>query len=279
MAVPLLYDRQYCLPDATDSVSVTPSGVSWGNSSWVELEDSMPTAGILTGITPLSLAAFSASPAVGYEFDIGVGSAGNEVVISTFRGSFAFIANTPSASGCPWIPCVFGIDAIPAGSRVAVRMRIASTNTTAWKVGVTYLRKPLTGSLETTTAPIKTWPPADTAQVLTLTSTWSNTAWAEVREASGAPTWYITGLVIWRLVGNTEIELDFGTGASSSESVIWTIRHFGTSMGNMLGMHVPIWNPISIPANTRLAVRARGTRPTGVNVDVYVALTYVESIG
>lgn len=120
------------LPSAADGISITPSNSAWGNSSWVELVSNIGA----DGGSIISLHFYvAANILVEYELDIGTGSAGSETVVATHRG-FTQFANPTGESNKQ---AVFLIPyAIPANSRVAIRLRKQGTDTTAWKLGATY---------------------------------------------------------------------------------------------------------------------------------------------
>src|SRR5215510_8602563 len=115
-------------PSATDGASVSPSGSNWGNSGWQEVVSS--TAGAIQ-IFQLSVAPGIVSE---FEIDVGKGTAGAETVVATIRGSA-----TTLGSGENTIIHRIGVDNIPASTRVAVRLRKAGTDATAWLVGVGYV--------------------------------------------------------------------------------------------------------------------------------------------
>jgi len=91
-----------------------------------------PTAIVLTHVIA---PAFSGNAQ--FEFDLGVGSAGSETVVTTVR------IQVRSNDGGPWIvPLPNPLDAIPAATRVAARYR--GTNTfSSGPFGLLYLEKPL----------------------------------------------------------------------------------------------------------------------------------------
>lgn len=120
------------LPSAAASATVTPSGSTWGNSSWVQLRAASGPALVLGGIV---LYAGVAQP---YEFDIGTGTAGSETVIATFRGNYDSAAglNNLIYANPP-------IDNIPLNARIAVRSRVNGTNATAWRAAIIVYEKPI----------------------------------------------------------------------------------------------------------------------------------------
>jgi hypothetical protein len=66
----------------------------------------------------------------GLEFDLGTGASGAETVITTLRD-----ARTESRICYTWLP---GLYPVAAGTRVAIRLRKAGTNTTAYPIALLY---------------------------------------------------------------------------------------------------------------------------------------------
>ena len=115
-------------PSGSGTATLTPSGTAWANSAWVEL---IPSAATAIGLLGLVHAITTVTPPVdGIEYDLGTGGAGAETVITTLRQAAA-IGKTPHT----WLP---GIYPVAAGTRVAVRMRKAGTNTGALPVALLY---------------------------------------------------------------------------------------------------------------------------------------------
>lgn len=93
-----------------------------------------------------------------------------------------------------------------------------------------------------------------------ITITSSATAWVKGSYTEVIPVdtiterFYITGLVINNLVVDSEYEVDIGTGAAASETVVATDTHetHDSNLSKTL-LFIP---PIEIGANTRVAVRA-----------------------
>jgi hypothetical protein len=112
------------IPSAADGASITPSASTWADSAWAEVTAAAAADYYLNYLTLLT------SNANGFqlELDVGVGAAGNETVITTFKGG-----TTGGQEGHPscWrLPHL--LDAIPSGARVAVRLRKGDTDTTAY---------------------------------------------------------------------------------------------------------------------------------------------------
>ena len=119
-------------PSGTVSATITPSATPWADSPWTELIAAAATEVGLLGLTHAPAAGVSAD---GYEYDLGVGAAGAETVLTTLReaayGS-ARVAHT-------WLP---GIYRVAAGTRIAVRLRKAGTSTAAHPVSLLYYTQP-----------------------------------------------------------------------------------------------------------------------------------------
>lgn len=120
------------LPSAAAGAVITPAATAWVSSAWAQITASTAAAWVLAAATA-SLAA--AQP---FEFDIGVGTAGSEVVVTTLRGY------VETQVGMPMVLLLEPVlDNIASGVRVAVRMRKPGTAVTTWNCKLTYYEKPL----------------------------------------------------------------------------------------------------------------------------------------
>lgn len=256
----LLSDRQYTAPSAANPVSMTPSGSAWANSAYVTVLAATPSACILTGVVINTPYGELAAVSYDFEVDIATGGVGAEVVIATVRGcNVRNFANMAGPTLCWVLP--IPIDNIAAGVRISARIRKGGTNTTAHRVAITYLKKPLasTSSLILTTAVAqKTLPSAASGVTVTAGSpAYANGSWAQLRAATGAAL-VITGIVFGTPSAGAIYELDLGTGGSGSEAVITTLRVRMSDMVLPAVMMLP--NPLdNVAASTRLAARLRSS--------------------
>jgi hypothetical protein len=274
--IDVLQDRQYVMPSAADTSAVTTHG-AWTWSDWVELEASMNADSVLTGILAWTNMAGTANLNTPIDVQIGVGTAGNETEISTFRTHHARGVNDPSAQGDVFIPSVVGIDALSSGDRVSYRMQWGSTvDPVTLRGKATYIEKPLTGALFTTTDPMQCLPFGTTNYTLTTgTTSYVFTSWDEIRAASG-PSMYITYAVVHQITNLTLMEIEFGIGSASSETTIYRWVDIGGIKGNQSGAGRPFYNPIYVPANARLAWRIRCNANAARTATL--SINYVESI-
>ena len=258
MALTLLADRQYTAPSAANSIAITPTGVAWTNSAYVTVLDPTPAACVLTGVILATTDGASGAVTYDAEVDIATGAAAAEVVIATVRVRLSRVFDGTSTT-VPTHVCALPIpiDAIGAGVRVAARLRKNNTNTTAWKVAITYLQKPLTTTCLTTAVAPKALPPAAAGITATAGSpAWASGAWVQLRAATGAAL-VLTGVVCGPPSANdVAYELDLGIGGAGAETVITTLR-IGAGNQSMLAL-VGLPTPLdAVPAATRLAVRLR----------------------
>lgn len=120
-------------PAAANMVSVTPSGTSWANSSWVELIDNLEE--------PSAVVGFTFAPPVNdhnldFEVDVGVGAASSEVAVTTMQATaFHTASGTGNYRSHIVLPFVYLVN---VGNRISVRMRKSGTTTNAWKYGLLY---------------------------------------------------------------------------------------------------------------------------------------------
>lgn len=243
-------------PSGAAGVSVTALA-SWGASpAWVEIAPSTAAAWLLTG--------FSAQPGGSvsdfheWELEVGVGGAGSEVVVATFRGS-----NVSSVTECPGVVLLpILLDNIASGVRVAVRIRKSTATNRTWVVKLGYYEKPITGSLTTTAKPLKSYPPSANGASITPNATpWANSAWAELI-ASTAAALVVAHLNVRMLnsLVSLEYEVDLGIGTAGAEVVIETLRGGIDSSGGGNGFPYLLraWPVLdAIPTSTRVAVRLR----------------------
>lgn len=248
-------------PTAADGTSIaSPSGGSaWTNTVYVEIIGSTPTAWLLTGVV--------VAPAVNsgrdeWEIDLATGAASSETVIATLRG-----VDPSSFSAFPAVhPLRPALDVVPAGTRLAARLRRSSTTASGtWRVSLQYYEKPF-DLLDTTTLAPK-WAPsaANGVTLTTVDDTWGNSAWAEV-VASTAGAWTVNAIFARVTAANVfingHVEIDVGVGSVGSEVVVATHRLAIIATGEWRSASTP-WLfglPIIglIPAGSRVSVRIRG---------------------
>lgn len=244
----LTANAQLTLPPAADSISLTPSGVAWTYSSWVEITASMPVAAAITGIT------FSAPINVQFKIQVGVGGAGSETVIGTVIGQKL---NTEVAMGYLRLPVP--ADLVSNGARVSVRLAQDSTSTTAWLMALTYMAS--SGTFPKTTAVSDAFAPVS---VTPNGSAWANSAWVQVT-ASASSALALAAVQPWPDTP-ASYEIDVGIGAVSSEVVVHTYRGsfrnadflggWTTAGGWCVSETAPL-APAVIPTGARIAIRIR----------------------
>jgi len=248
MAMQWTTNAQKVAPAGATAVSVTPNNTAMANSAWFEVLASAPAALVLTGLC-IPVAPVSAFVYV----DVGIGAASAETVITTFMGHYT---NPGSSKGASYIPHVLPLDAIPNGSRVAIRMRKHVTGVTPWQYAITYLEKPIVGNLQTTTQPqLVQW---TSAAITAPASAWTNSAWS-VLLASAAADLVVTHVAANTFTSGAQWEMDLGVGPAASETVIATLR--GQRGGGFDGPNViPLWNPLdAIPSGSRVVARLRAS--------------------
>lgn len=112
-------------PSAAASASVTPNGTAWNSSAWSELSTGLGTDGALAWLAILG------AVDVEFEVDLGTGTAGAEVVVTTLRGSY-------HGSGGVSNYRLTAVRPISSNVRVAYRLRKSGTSTTAWSAALAY---------------------------------------------------------------------------------------------------------------------------------------------
>jgi hypothetical protein len=266
------YNQQFTWPSAADAVAITPDAGTWTDSAWVELTAAADASSVITGIV---VQPDDAVTAQAFEIDLGIGASGAESVVATFRGHYG----SGLDCGPGYIPATIALDVVPAGVRVAARLRLSShSSNNDWKLAATYLKKPLTGSVLTTSQRQKCYPSAANNIVATVgASAWANSTWVEVQAAT------LSGIIVVSLVpvtsfvaaAGTQWEFDLGVGGAGAEVVIATVKTTDVTGGTDGPRVVPLWTPLDmVPAGSRLAVRTRANVPTSRHAAF--ALNYFE---
>lgn len=252
-----------------------PSSVNIAtNSAWVEFLSVAPSRLAIVGFI---FAGTFASTEV--EFDIGVGTAGSEVAVTTLR-CFMFNSGGSGSVDIYYLPAP--VDLIASGARVSVRTRHGSSLMSA---ALAYYVSPtmdnVSGGVATTCAPSR----AVGVSVAGSGIIWANSAWVQMTPGINHSIAVIgvegpinpTG---GPFVGSEHWEIDLGIGAPGSEVVLSTFcgRSGGGGSG---GGDVPT---LSLPAVARLSpntpVSFRWRSDTASNVNPWtLALLYYDSWG
>jgi hypothetical protein len=260
-------------PAAAAAVQVTPTGVNWGWSPWVEVEDVTDADWVITGLM------VRAGPVAGFgvpeagEVQIGIGAAAAEVAICTVPGAFSNVtAGIPDDCS---IDLSISLDAIPAGSRVSVRLRFdgAVYEVDPWHIVVRYLRKPIVGRIETTANPIEVSAPGSISPLISadVSIAWTYGAWVELI-ASAPYDLAIVGVSLQVWDHGVWCFYEFGVGAAAAEVPITELKVYTDKPTGPL--YVPLRNPITgILAGQRVAVRMRSDNLTARQK---MKLAYVE---
>lgn len=115
-------------------LSLTVPSSAWTNGSWVQVTASTSEDWQLAAVNITEANLTFAAAGDEYEIDVGVGAGGSEVVITTVR---AHVRQSASSSiGIIMDPIL--IDAIPSGSRVAMRARHRVASATTFNVALQY---------------------------------------------------------------------------------------------------------------------------------------------
>lgn len=123
-------------PSAADGIALNnASAAAWTNTAWAELVASTAAAIVVAGLIVRPIVS-----SFDWEVDLGIGIAGAEVVLTTFRGHTFLVGGAVGPQFFPHIPM---FDAIPSGSRLAVRFRKSAVNSGDNRVALLYYEKPL----------------------------------------------------------------------------------------------------------------------------------------
>lgn len=235
---------QKWLPSAALGVSVTPAGSAWGNSAWVQISASMSLASTLAA---LNVNAAAGGVPSDFEVDIGVGGAGSEQVIATYRGRIE------SLIGASLIVFPTPIkDKIPASSRVAVRMRKTGTDTTAWRFAIGYYES-YNSDLWTENKLEVSHPAAAGASVTPNGTAWVNSNYSQI--VASVPYDINIGQLVITAAEAQSWEIDIATGGAGSETVISTYAGKVESIAGQSVYTLPV--PLRVSSGSRIAVRMR----------------------
>lgn len=238
--------------------TATTGASAWQNGAWVEA--------IASAADALVLGAVSHYMGVNCEFeiDVGVGSAGNEAVITTIRGTTTVSGFVVGPMVTPLRPL---LSAIPAGSRVAVRWRNSTLSADNAQIVLTYFEAPTTLDDIVTARPQLVAPAAAAGVTVPTTSGWADGAWVEVLADVGTDPIALTGAVLEFTINY--FEADIGVGLAGDEAVVATFRNRGG--GNSDGRYFPLYPPRLISANSRVSIRCRREGTAG-----RAAITYLQ---
>lgn len=239
------------IPGGTGGVTVT-DGTSWAASpTWVELDPSLDTAGVLMGVCYEGGDVFSGGE---MEIEIGKGAAGSEQIIATFPA----VWRHKSGASPNNILLPIGIDNLTLGSRIAIRLSKTSSSAAESHLSMLYYPKPIVGTLLTTPNRLRCTPyRADGATVTPNGTAWTYSAYTELI-ASTSTGIVVPGLVVRPGVG-AAAEVVLATGPSGSEIDRTRFGVVSQSTGSNEGgprFH-ELWSPLRIPSGTRVSVRLR----------------------
>jgi hypothetical protein len=244
-------------PTSAAGASVTLSGTAWANSNWVQLIASAPANLAIAAVQ------FVPADAVDFEIEFGIGAAGSEVPIGLVRGRVlsTTLGNIFTVNIAPLI------NSVPAGSRLAVRIRTSGTVTTAWTVSVGYYENNDTTNV--LNAPHSSLPfSADSVTVTNSATAWANSSYVELTPGLRDDI-YINRVIVGPSAAS-QFEIDIATGAAGSEVVQTTVAGQAVSLTGNSVIDLPA--PLKVSANTRIAMRIRTSLTTAGTW--YLALEY-----
>jgi len=122
-------------PPAADGVSIAGPGTAWQYSAWTEL-----VAETAAAIVIPALIIMPPQSTFDWEVELGIGLAGSEVLLTTARGH---VRLTNGVLGPAWHQFIPALDNVPAGSRLAVRLRKSGVFASATLIAALYYEKPL----------------------------------------------------------------------------------------------------------------------------------------
>lgn len=263
MTIKYSSNRHHWAPESATPNTVTPNGTAWNNSNWADLSAAMNAASVLTSIAVLSMGTLGTT--LQYEIDIGVGGAGSEVVIAIIPGAAGGVNYDFWSDGVQQI--TINIDNIPAGSRLAVRMRKSGTDTSTWMFSAGCIEKPVVGNL-TTTAAVPYCAPSAAALVAlpaagSPTAAWTSGAYATLLASASADALLIGYVQDW--TGNgVRGEIDIAVGTAGNEAIIHTSKYAAISIPAGPEYAELLIAVDAIPSGSRVAARHRVSTANGI---------------
>jgi hypothetical protein len=245
-------------------VAFTSAASGGAFSAWQEVMASAPVDLVGVGVSVWT------KGSVWAEWEVGVGAVGAEVTIAKYRDAPLYVSSTygDPEPARPLSP-VIGVDAVPAGSRVAIRVRTGNANK-ACVASWLYMRKPLIGTMLTTS----TLGAAAAAYnaVSAGSGAWTWGAWVEVSAPAETPRTicgWVTGVN-----GNQpgEFEVEYGAGSAGAETPLVLLSLYESGYSGSYGGWHRLANPCALPTNTRVAARYR---TAGGNTNSKCATGYV----
>lgn len=250
MAVQLITNQQYASPSAASNVAVTATGVAWTNSAWTQIAATTDTVWILVSL--ICSTTDSNVTSSDMEVDIGTGGAGSEVVLTTIRRR----CQQDSSLIPDTIRFLIPIDNL--NGRHAVRVRCSHARAAAYFFAITYLKNPISGTLQVTTKPTKCYPAAANSPTVVSSGTpWVNSAWVQIVAATATDI-VLTHVVAEVIQAGGESDIEIGVGAAGFEVVVTTVRASSFSAHTQSGGLYELPNPLdNIPTGSRIAFRVR----------------------
>lgn len=252
----------YDAPTGASSLDLSSGSGAWSYGAWVEFISATTAISQIVGVA-LGNTSYASK---WIEIEFGIGAAGSEKAI----GSLFFFGGASSGKANNIIPLRRPIDLVPAGVRVALRARSA-TGFSAGDIPVTLQYQQISDSEDVAVGELKYEPNAAVGVTVTPNGTaWLNSNWAQIT-AGLTEDIDLVGIACSMPTGTLEFEIDIGTGAAASETVITTIRSaYRTANQGNVALYLPA--PYPIAANTRLAVRIR--KSDAGNTNRLVSLLY-----
>lgn len=252
--------------------STVTCGAAWVYGSWVQVIASAGANLHLAGVV------LGDATATQFEIEIGIGGAGVESGIHTFRSTLGN-AGSDSQSQFSLFPVPLG--GITSGDRVSVRARASSAFAT-FNIGLaTY--SSLSDTDHLTSEQMRSAPAgANSASITPSSTAWDYSTWVELFSGTTVET-CLLAIAANAPVGGVEIEYEIGFGAASSEvgkTIIRTSQGTSSGLGPLRLFALPAALPI--PPNTRVAVRMRksGTSTTAHAVAmIYLNDTDLNTVG
>lgn len=245
-------------PSTNSAGALIPQGASgWANGDWTDVVAATLSSVVLAavGISPVSTTFPFPTISTAMELDVGVGSSGNEVVVTTIRWhTQTSIAGTPRLCALPQL-----VTGIASSARISCRLRAAAASGFAVRVKVCTYASPLAGTSDISTSSATAWLPsaATSLSLVTPASAWANSPWVTMGALSAVA---LSQLVVDSSPSDAENEIDIGVGDAGSEEVVGTVRWnsgVNTNKGDDYA-HLVLTSPINLTGVAqRVSLRAR----------------------
>jgi len=262
--------REYVLPGEQTGFVLNPLG-EWEWTDWLEVNPSMFSAAILTGIVIERTDAYQPYGSWTKKFEVEVAisvDGGDPETIARFKG---YSRDTAGGAETGTMRLMTPVDNIPQGCRLLMRMRDSSGGFLSviepWEISLQVYFKPVTGNVQTTPYVQEVSTPGEDFTVVTTNAT-PNTfsAWTEIIEEFTYDA-LVTALMLgprnftdWNY-GHIQLAIaDVGDTPSTDDQIVWELAF--SAEQEILHNHsmFELENPLYVNSGKSLHIRVKSAQ-------------------